>query len=75
MIVPWTELEEDTLRNLLEDYVTRGVSDAGDVETPLAARAERVRRLLESGEVVVWFDETTETVNILPRRELPEAPG
>ncbi len=72
MIVPWTELEEATLRNLIEDYVTReGTEYGADQETPLDTRVAQVHRHLERGDAVVWFDEHSETVNILRREELP----
>lgn len=71
MIVPWTELEETTLRNLIEDYVTRDGTEYGEQETPLETRVGQVRRHLELGEAVVWFDEYSESVNILRRQDLP----
>lgn len=72
MIVPWTELEEATLRNLIEDYVTREGTEYGvGQETPLETRVAQVHRHLERGEAVVWFDDYSETVNILRREELP----
>jgi len=72
MIVPWTELAEATLRNLIEDYVTREGTEYGvERETPLATRVEQVRKHLERGEAVVWFDETSESVTILRREALP----
>lgn len=72
MIIPWTELEAATLENLLEDYVTRDVSDQGHVDVPLAQRVASVRRLLEAGEVVIWFDPDLETVNLIHQRDLPD---
>ena len=72
MIVPWRELEETTLRNLIEDYVTReGTEYGAEQETPLETRVAQVRRHLESGEAVVWFDDQSETVNILRCEDLP----
>jgi|GEM_PF-5014946 len=43
MLIPWQQLQTDTLNNLLEDFVTRDGSDNGD-ETPVNVRIERARR-------------------------------
>jgi uncharacterized protein YheU (UPF0270 family) len=75
MIIPWTELAETTLRNLIEDYVTREGTEYGHQETPLDTRVAQVWQHLERGEAVVWFDEDSDTVNILRRQDLPAGAG
>ena len=60
--VPASELAPETLRNLAEEFVTRDGTDAFDAE----AKVRTVERLLERGEVVLWFDEETGSCNILP---------
>ncbi len=69
MIVPWREIPADALENLIQEFVTRDGTDYGEREVPLSTRVEQVRRRLESGEAVVFFDEATETINILSREE------
>lgn len=71
MIVPWRELDEHTLQNMIEEFVTREGTEYGEQETPLETRVQQVRRHLERGEAVVWFDDYAQTVNILRREELP----
>lgn len=71
MIVPWKELDAHTLQNMIEEYVTRDGTEYGEQETPLETRVQQVRRHLEQGEAVVWFDEYAQTVNIVRRRDLP----
>lgn len=56
------ELEPETLRNLIEEFVTRDGTDFVDVETKIG----RVEAMLRRGEVQIWFDEATRSCNILP---------
>lgn len=70
MIVPWQDIPPDTLDNLIQEFVTRDGTDYGEQEMPLETRVNQVKGQLEQGEAVVWFDETTESINILPRDEL-----
>ncbi|MGK0302557.1 MAG: hypothetical protein ACI89X_003442, partial [Planctomycetota bacterium] len=50
-----------TLRSVIEEYVTRD----GTEMTDSAVKIESVLRLLEKGEVEVWFDPETQSCNIL----------
>ena len=72
MIVPWQQIDADSLDNLLQEYVTRDGTDYGEREVSLDTKVMQVRERLKKGDAVVWFDEATETVNILPREEIPE---
>ena len=71
MIVPWRDIAPDTLRNLLEEFVTRDGTDYGEQEITLEERVRRVENLLRRGKAVVWFDPATETITILMREQLP----
>lgn len=71
MIVPWREISADALEELLREYVTRDGTDYGEQEVALETKVEQVREQLNRGLAVVWFDEATESVNILPRDEVP----
>jgi hypothetical protein len=75
MIVPAEAIPADTLENLIEEFVTRDGTDYGEQEVPLQTRVEQVRRQLVSGDAVVWFDATTETVSIFSREALANLPA
>ncbi|MGB1221757.1 MAG: YheU family protein [Alcanivoracaceae bacterium] len=75
MIVPADAIPADTLENLIEEFVTRDGTDYGEQEVPLQTRVEQVRRQLVSGDAVVWFDATTETVSIFSREALANLPA
>lgn len=70
--VPWDAIAADTLEALVEEYVTRDGTDYGDSEVPLARKVAQVREQLRRGEVVIVFEEATESINLLTRRDLRE---
>lgn len=67
MIIPWKELDPDTLHNLIESFVLREGTDYGEHERSLEQKVNDVHRQLVSGEVVLVWSELHETVNIMPR--------
>lgn len=72
MIIPWKELDSETLANLIEAFVLREGTDYGEQERSLAQKVNDVRRQLESGEAVLVWSELHETVNIMPRGQFRE---
>jgi uncharacterized protein YheU (UPF0270 family) len=73
MIVPWQDIDKATLENLIQEYVTRDGTDYGEQEVSLETKVAQVHERLKTGAAVVWFDEGTETVNILPREDIDPA--
>ncbi|CZF84597.1 hypothetical protein RN22_20285 [Grimontia sp. AD028] len=70
MIVPWQEIPEETLRNLIEHFVLREGTDYGEQEASFEEKVEQVYNLLKNKEAVVVFSELHETVDIKPVRSL-----
>ena len=70
MLIPYDQLEPDTLTRLIEDFVTRDGTDNGD-ETPLETRVERVRRALAKGTAVIVFDVDHKQCQLALRHEVP----
>jgi len=69
MIVPYQQLSPEALQGLIEAFIAREGTDYGEVECSLADKVAQVMVQLRSGEVVIAFDESSETVNILLRGE------
>ncbi|AXU97342.1 MAG TPA: hypothetical protein DD850_05065 [Erwinia persicina] len=67
MIIPWKELDTETLDNLIESFVLREGTDYGEQERSLKQKVEDVRRQLNSGDVVLVWSELHESINIMPR--------
>jgi uncharacterized protein YheU (UPF0270 family) len=64
-------LRPDTLRRLVEEFVTRDGTDYGEVEVDLEARARAALAALEAGEVVIVFDPATSSVTLVFARDAP----
>ena len=67
MIIPWKDLDSETLDNLIESFVLREGTDYGEQERSLKQKVEDVRRQLNSGDVVLVWSELHESINIMPR--------
>lgn len=67
MIIPWEQIDPETLYNLIESFVLREGTDYGEQEKSLAQKVEDVKRQLKSGEAVVVWSELHENINIMPR--------
>lgn len=67
MHIPHDQLEPDTLRALIEEFVTREGTEYGEQDVSLAAKVAQVMRQLERGEVAISYDMDTESCNIVPR--------
>ncbi|MDE8743915.1 YheU family protein [Pectobacterium polaris] len=70
MIIPWQQLDPETLDSIIESFVLREGTDYGEQERSLAQKVEDIRSQLQSGEVVLVWSELHETLNIMPRNQL-----
>ncbi|KQQ68219.1 YheU family protein [Pseudomonas syringae] len=70
MLIPYDQLEPETLTRLIEDFVTRDGTDNGD-ETPLETRVLRVRHALTKGQAVIFFDMDSQQCQLMARHEVP----
>ncbi|MBN1005305.1 YheU family protein [Amphritea pacifica] len=70
MIIPWEQLQPDTLTSLIKEFVTRDGTDYGFKETTTETRIEQVRAKLKQGEAVVLFSQSTGQCNIVARNSL-----
>lgn len=66
VIVPLDRISSDTLRRLVEEFVTREWSELTDGGCTLDAKIEQVLQQLEDGRALVVFDVLSETCNIVP---------
>lgn len=66
MQIPWTSLSPQTLRAVVEEFITREGTDYGEHETPLSHKVDAVMDQLKQGTVAIFFDAETETVTLQP---------
>ncbi len=64
MIVPWQELQAQTLENILESFILREGTDYGAVELTLSQKKERLRRQLQAGNIVLVWSELHQSIDI-----------
>jgi len=69
MEVPYERLNPDTLRAVIEEYVTREGTDHGLRVYSLEEKVQEVLSQLERGEVRIVYDSETETVNLRPTKK------
>ena len=72
MIVPYTKLSEEALNGLIEEFVTRDGTDTGYTKNTLEQNVGMVKRQLKQGDVIVAYDEKTQTANLVAKDELKE---
>jgi uncharacterized protein YheU (UPF0270 family) len=66
--VPYEQIHPDTLRNLIQEFVTRDGADWADAGCALEDKVEQVLRQLRDKKVKVVFDLTSQTANIVASR-------
>ena len=63
--VPYDRIDPETLRNMIQEFVTRDGADWGDAGCTLEDKVEQVLRQLRNKKVKVVFDLTSQTANIV----------
>ena len=66
VVVPLDRINADTLRKMVEEFVTREWSESTDAGRTLDEKIEQVVQQLKDGRANVVFDLTTESCNIIP---------
>ena len=65
MEIPYQAIAADTLRNMIEEFVTRDGTDYGEQELTLEAKVAQVLAFLKSGDAVIQYDEAMEMCEIV----------
>jgi uncharacterized protein YheU (UPF0270 family) len=65
MDIPWQALQPETLRALIEEFVTRDGTDYGAREASLETKVLQIQKLLESGKIKIVFDADSESCNLV----------
>jgi uncharacterized protein YheU (UPF0270 family) len=67
MQIPIDMLDPDTLRSVVENFITREGTDYGAHEVSLEAKIEQVMRQLRSGKAILVFDAEADSCNIITK--------
>ena len=68
-IIPPDQLRPDTLHALIEEFVTRDGTRSGHREATMEEMVAAVHRQLSTGEVLIVFDEASETCTMVNRAQ------
>ncbi len=68
MIIPWQELEESTLYNILDSFILREGTDYGEKELSLEEKRERLLTQLKADKVVIVWSELHESLDIKEKK-------
>ena len=63
-IIPVNKLSAKALKGVIEEFIFRGGTDYGAVESSIETKFKQVKDKLENGLAVLVFDDETETTNI-----------
>lgn len=63
--IPYERLNPDTLRRMIEEFVTRDGNDWGEIGCTLEDKVAQVLRQLKTGKVKIVFDPASQTANLI----------
>jgi len=66
MIIPYKNLQPDTLNSIIREFVLREGTEYGENDIPLASKVAQVKQQLANGSAFLVYSELHDTVNILP---------
>ncbi|WP_019617166.1 YheU family protein [Psychromonas ossibalaenae] len=70
MLIPYQDLDADTLHNLIEYFILREGTDYGEQEISLPEKSTKVLEQLKEGSVVILYSELSESVTLIHRDQL-----
>ncbi|WP_028865175.1 YheU family protein [Psychromonas aquimarina] len=70
MLIPYQDLDSDTLHNLIEYFILREGTDYGEQEISLPEKTAKVLQQLKEGSVVILYSELSESVTLIHRDQL-----
>ena len=62
--IPISEISEEALRNLLEEYVSRDGTDYGSIEKDINEKTQLLLSQLNAGELMIFFDQKSQQFDI-----------
>ena len=72
MLIPYQDLESDTLYNLIESFILREGTDYGEQEISLSQKTKNVLQQLKDGSVVILYSQLSESVTLIHKDQLAQ---
>ena len=70
MIIPYTELDTDTLNSLVQSFILREGTDYGNNEVSLDNKTRQILEQIYSNKIVIVYSELHETCDLVPANQL-----
>ena len=70
MIIPYSELSDEALQALIEDFVTREGTDYGQDEMSRQEKSAHLFALLKTGDLLITYNDDTQTCGLVAREEI-----
>ena len=67
--IPSSRLSSELLEAIIQSYVLREGTDYGDREVPLETKIVQVKQQIDRGQVIIVFDEDSQSCNLLSRQD------
>ncbi|PJG83652.1 YheU family protein [Caviibacterium pharyngocola] len=64
MIIPWQELEAETLQNIVESFILREGTDYGSEELSLEQKTTKLLDEIRQGRALIVWSELHESIDI-----------
>ena len=68
MDIPYTEISEEALKAIIQEYITREGTEYGIKEYSFQQKIEQIKQQLLKGDIKINFDDETQTCNLVPNR-------
>jgi len=73
VIIPPEKLTVESIRGIAEAFIVRQGTDYGEKELSLEQKVQQLLPQLLSGEVLIVYDEASESVNLLSQQEAAQS--
>jgi len=72
MRIPYQQLDETTLNNLIEQYILREGTDYGEVEFSLTEKTKQILQQIENENIYIMYSELNESVTLVSKQEFQQ---
>ncbi len=69
ILIPPDRLDTDLLVALIEVFILQEGTDYGEHESALANKVKQVRGQIDKGDVLITYDQESETCNLMTKNE------
>lgn len=69
MLIPYQQLDEITLNNLIEQYILREGTDYGEVEFSLQQKTQQILEQIKNKQIIIMYSELNESVTLISKQE------